>query len=62
MADRHLTPMTQMRLPPEVRDQLRAASLKYDLPVNWLVSRALEHGLPKILDLLNQLHNQLDKT
>lgn len=56
--DRHLTPHTQMRLTPQINDTLRAAALKYDIPVNWLVNRALEGGLPKVLRVLAQLHGE----
>lgn len=56
--DRHRTQMTQMRLRPETTEILKKAALEYDVPMNWIVNRALEAGLPRTIRLLAELHGK----
>lgn len=58
MNDRHVERMTQMRLMPNLRETIQKASLEYDVPMNWIINRALMTGLPKVLHLLAELHGK----
>lgn len=59
MTDRHLTAMTQMRLHPDIRQAIQKASVDFDIPMNWIVNRALEAGLPHVLHHLGMLHGKV---